>query len=394
MDAQHRHARPRRAWRGGALCLALIASVLSANLATAASKSSAATLSAEQLRVQRANIAVSAQLAPTIAALAARVRAADPYYFSANTFNIGTSDCFRCAAGPALSSAVYAGTSGNKVVLARVVSYFDQAIARNQAANGSFAPKSSSPDIETTMFANALGATYLVLGARLNAAHRTAWRLSVVRAADFLVKNKNLSWYTNGNIVLANALTMALAFKLSGQVKYKTLTAQATQFALAPPQVRWKGQGLKYTKLGTRADGADSAGYLTETGKTTGFDADYTQVQLDVTTWWFLLTGDRTALRLTNILFNGLRSRINLTNWHLDTSGGTRHPQTNRWIWFNSSALVVLARRAGRTDLAPYVASQSRNVVSSYLFAETRVNNAEAWGFGSQLAPTMMTLSR
>ncbi|MCW2540593.1 MAG: hypothetical protein JWN95_2318 [Frankiales bacterium] len=322
--------------------------------------------------------------------------ATDPYYFASPEWYTGTDVCFRCTTGPALTAAVTAALSGDAGQLAVVEAYFDNVVANHQAANGSFGPypvAEGGPDIATTTIANALGEAWFVLGDRLDATRKAAWATGITRAADFLVANKNLAWYTNGNIVLANMLTMALAYKVSGDPKYQTLTQQALDFALSPPQARWPGYGLVYTTVPTQADGSDGAGFLTESGAGgLGYDADYTQAQVDVTSWWYLVTGDPTALRLTNLLVNTLLPRVNKTTWALNTSGGSRHTTENRYIGFTTSALMVLATKGGRTDLVPYVASQSATQQSFFRSGLTFANPTLSFYYGSQYAPSLWAM--
>jgi hypothetical protein len=318
--------------------------------ARAAISAAAAAQTAANAAATQAESASTAGAYPTIAAgtalmsvlgstadgLIGRSGTTDPYYFSSPDWYIASDDCYRCTTGPALTAAVTAAITGDPVQLATVEAYFDNVVATHQAANGSFGPYPAAeggPDIATTTIANALGEAWFVLGDRLDATRKAAWANGVTRAADFLVANRNLAWYTNGNIVLANTLTMALAYKVSGNAKYQALTQQALDFALNPPQARWPGYGLVYTTVPTQDDGSDGAGYLTESGAGgVGFDADYTQAQVDVTSWWYLVTGDATAKRLTNLLVNSLLPRVNTTTWALNTSGGSRHTTENRYI--------------------------------------------------------------
>ena len=85
-------------------------------------------------------------------------------------------------------------------------------------------------------FASELGRSYLALGSALAPAARAEWRGALRRAADFLIANGNLTWYTNGNIVLGNVEIMALAYRVTGQLRYHAAYLRAFAFAISPPQ--------------------------------------------------------------------------------------------------------------------------------------------------------------
>jgi hypothetical protein len=203
----------------------------------------------------------------------------------------------------------------------------------------------------------------------------------VAGAADFLIRNKNLAWYTNGNIVIGNALTMALAFRLTGNSKYSTAYQTALTFAVSPPQSRWPGRGLIYTVRGSRADGLDSKGYFTEEGYgRVGFDAEYTQVQLDHLAALYLVTNDTRVRTYLNVLHNQLDGRVNKVTWLLDTSGGTRHPMMGRTFPYDTGSLSVLANVGGRTALQTHLAGQSAMYSKAFASGEgDRLRAAFGW---------------
>jgi hypothetical protein len=242
--------------------------------------------------------------------------------------------------------------------LALAVRSFNLLIADQSQPNGALHSVPSGADIDTMFFAANLGVATLLLGEELNAPTRAAWTKAVVGAAQFLIDNGNLTFYTNGNIVVGNTLVEALAFKLDGSSKYQQAYRSALDFAVDPGTTQFKGRGFVVTRAGAAADGSDGAGYFTETGATsTGFDPDYTMLQSEQLARLYLVTEDPAVLRLLNMVTNALLPRVNRTDWMMDGSGGTRHdykiPEP-----FDSSAVVVLGYRGGRTDLRPLAASE------------------------------------
>jgi hypothetical protein len=307
----------------------------------------------------------------------------------------GQDDCFRCNIGPGVAAAAVAASTGDRLALGLAVLTFDHAIAAHRQADGSFGPPSggeTSDDIQTMMFANELGTALIALTPQLDPGRIQAWTSALTGAADFLIRNGNLSWYTNGNIVLGNALTMALAERLTGDPKYGAAYDQALAFALTPDQQFWPGYGLVSTATPNRPDGRDGAGYLTENGGSgPGYDAELTSAQADVATQLFLVNGDPRALRLMNLFMNQIRPRIDTTAWTLDTSGGTRHPQPGRSVGFNSPVLAVLAWQGGRGDLAPLVSSQIAMIDHNFRGALTYTNAGMYFNFGTEPAILLLT---
>jgi hypothetical protein len=332
-----------------------------------------------------------------LASLMNKTDAADPRYYAGGVFYDGSATCFRCTLGPGVEAAVFGKTRAWQGYINPAIISFDTAIAQHQLSNGAFAVTTggTANEIETAMFAAELAETYLVLGTSLDQTRRTKWAASLTRAVDYLAKNGNLTWYTNGNINILETVLMALTAKITGSATYQAYYTQSLDFTVSPSQVLWPGYGLTYTQVPTKSDGSDGSAYFNESasGGIPGFDADYTQMQLDATSWWYLLTGDPAALRLTNLLFNQLMMRVNTTKWTLDTSGGTRHPEAVRTIGFFSSALAVLALRGGRTDLAGYVDSQLAATMTGYKNLLSIVNPAGSYGFGSQFAPALLVTS-
>jgi hypothetical protein len=330
-------------------------------------------------------------LADSVDSLATQSGPSDPRSFTGGVWVSGQDDCFRCSIGPGLAAAAVAASTGDRLPLGLAILTFDHAIAAHRQPDGSFGPPGGSEtgvDIQTMMFANELGTALIVLTPQLDPRRIQAWTSALTRAADFLIRNNNLSWYTNGNIVLGNALTMALAYRLTGNPAYQAAYEQALAFAITPDPQLWGGHGLVYTATPIRSDGADGAGYLTESG---GYDPEDTASQADVATRLYWVNGEQRALRLMNLFMNQIRPRIDTTAWTLDTSGGTRHPQPNRFVGFNSPVLAVLAWQGGRGDLAPLVSSQIASIDHNFRGALTYSSAGMYFNFGSE--PTSLLLA-
>ena len=335
-------------------------------------------------------------LSHSVAELSTRSGPSDPRYFQGGVWVSGQDDCFRCNVGPGLAAAALAGASGDTRAFTLATQTFDHAIAAHRQPDGSFGPPAAGeggPSIQTMMFANELGTALVVLKSQLDAARIRTWTVALTGAADYLIHNKDLSFYANGNIALGNAVVMAFAYRVSGQAGYRTAYERALSFALEPDQKRWAGYGLTYSKTPTRADGADGAGYLGESaGGAPGFDPEYTVLQADVATRLFWITQDPRALRLMNLFMNQLLPRIDTTAWTLDASNGSRHPEANRSVGFNSPVLAVLAWKGGRSDLAPLVGSQLATINSNFRGALTYSNPGMYFDFGSELASLLLAI--
>jgi hypothetical protein len=251
-------------------------------------------------------------------------------------------------------------------------------------------------------FANEIGNALFAMDRRLPADRLARWVGSVRKAADFLIANGDVAWYANGNIALGNAETMELAWIATGDARYRTQYDAAITFALSPPADRWPGRGLVLTKAPTRADGADGRGYLTEeSAGNVGYDPAYTMLQLDVATRLWLRTREQRELRLVNLLANQLLERVDGA-WNLDVSGGTRTP-AGTWP-FTTPALIVMAGRGARPDLAARAQSQWKRIEQetraamvngqhgAYRYIGTQLAVALE-GLGTPLVPTALPLA-
>jgi hypothetical protein len=280
--------------------------------------------------------------------------------------------CWTCnQGGPASAAAtVYKLTGRSRPDLLRKSERtIDIAISAHQRAGGVFRPPpgdTQSPDIATMFFGVEEGNTYMALSRVLDPARRARWRSSLAAAASYLIRNGNVTWYANGNINLGNIELLYLAWRATGNATFHAAYERAWSFALSPPQNRWPGCGLVVVTAPRRADGSDGAGYLAETGaRGTGFDAEYSSLQLDVASRLYLLSGDPRALRLANLLVNMLLPRVD-SNWMLNTSGGTRHTEPDRKVPLITSAFAVLGLHGGRSDLGPFILPQLKAIEAAY----------------------------
>ena len=107
---------------------------------------------------------------------------------------------------------------------------------------------------------------------------------------------------------------------------------------------------------------------------------------------WFLLTGNPTAERLTNLFFNELIPRVRQSDWTLDVSGGTRRAKVGVRYGFYGPALPVLALKGGRADLQPAVESQTLVALREFTGATTYSHSSLSNSFGAELAPTVFVL--
>ncbi|WP_153040519.1 hypothetical protein [Actinoplanes sp. TFC3] len=323
------------------------------------------------------------------------MRAKAPVGVQPGTWN-DSGACWRCDAGPALALASVSALTQDPVRRAEAETILDAELRTHRQTNGSFGTTPAGSDIDTMFFANTLGVSALLLKPSMDAAKYGDWSAAVAKAADFLIANGNLAWYTNGNITIGNALTMALAYRLTGNAKYSKAYETAITFAVSPPQSRWPGRGLVYTTRGVRTDGLDSSGYFTEEGSgKVGWDPEYTMVQMDHLSVLYLMNGDVRVRGYLNVLANQMDSRISKATYFLDTSGGTRRPQMGRLFPFDTGAWSVMANLGGRADLQPYLEGQANMYMKAYASGDgDRLRAAFGWTVASVLMsdPANVTL--
>ncbi len=230
-------------------------------------------------------------------------------------------------------------------------------------------------DITTIQMINLLGQTYLNLESGLDSAHQTAWKNSLRNAADFLVNNKNLIYYINGNIEIAKTSAFYKVWLILGDSKYLTYYDNSYGFMIDPynyeiavfgiTDSRWIGAGLKPTLT-------SSSAFLTEAGVLPwGYDPEYTgTLQLDFAAGLYRLTDDAKYLTLSNqIERQVITNSVNTSTWMLNTNGGTRHNYQNnppRLVPFTTCAMAILSWLGGRSDIDPILNSQLQKVDSDY----------------------------
>jgi hypothetical protein len=344
-----------------ALAFVLTLSTLVAGQAPAAA--------APGMRARSAMTVNDVRLVQLVGAVITNMRTGVPRSAPAGVWsNDGESACFRCDAGLALAMAAAAAAAGNRVQRGIAEQIFDHDITAYQQTNGAFGTTPDGSDLETMFFTVELGTAAILLKPDQTPERHERWVSSVTRAADFLIRNGNLSWYTNGNIAIGNALVMALAARVTGNPLYTAHYRAAITFATAPPQARWPGFGFIYTDSSVRADGLDGKGYFTEGAADAipGFDAEYTMLQIDFLARLYVINREPVVLRMLNMVTNELMTRVNTTTWRLNTSGGTRHPQMNREFPFDTAALAVLANLGNRPYMQRFVPSQTAAYIKAF----------------------------
>ena len=349
--------------------------------------------SAQADTVAAASAAMDTAIPAYLTSLETKTSDKDPRYLEDNVWHDGTPDCFRCAFGPAVLSAQYAvsGASFDEAAMKVAVDTIDLGIADHQRPDGAFIPAATNeggPDIQTLLFANVVAEVYLILGPHLDADHQKRWASSLKRSATWLIRNGNLTWYTNGNLNLALTMNMDLTYKITGSWRFKQAAKKSLAFTLHPPQRRWPGFGLQYSKAPSKADGSDGAAYLAESGgEDPGYDPAYSLFQSNLAAFWYLLTGDKAAERLTNLLYNQMLPRVRKSDWTIDVSGGTRRAAPGVRYRFGTSALVILALKGGRTELRDDVQSQTKIVLDDYRGALDYSHAAYSYNYGAELTP-------
>lgn len=290
----------------------------------------------------------------------------DPRYWRAGSF-IATNgpSCWSCYDTAATAAAVL-GTLGHGDSRLRSVAIdtFTHAIRAYQRPSGVFEPDG----ITTGFIAVELGISYLELRDSLPPGTRALWRTSLSRAADWLIRTGQTTFYINGNVNLRQTEVMWLAWAATGDARFRTAYERAWRFTISPPAARWGTYGLKVTHAPIGREGAGGAGYLAESagGDTPGFDPSYTMAQLDTATELYVVTRDPRYLRLMNLLFNEERPRIHA--FTLNATGGTRKDDE---IPFLSSAPAVFVLTGQRPELRDFWLGQLRRIQREYRGAMT-----------------------
>jgi hypothetical protein len=313
--------------------------------------------------------------------------------YSDGIWNTTDTACWSCdQGGPATAAATDYMLTGrsNPNLLTEAERTINNAIATRQQPDGSFIGPpgdTQSASVATMFFGVEEGNTYLDLSPILDPATRARWQASLASAASYLVDSGNLYWYTNGNINLGDTELFYLAWQATGDPTFESDYEDSWSFTSSPPAATWPGQGLIITKQPTAADGSDGAGYLTETGAGgTGFDPEYTALQLDVASRMYLLSGDQRWLWLTNLLVNQLLPLIDTTDWMLNASNGTRHTESDYNVNLITSAFVVLGLYGGRTDLVPDILPDLQQLASTYSQSWTDYSNVYRRALGNDVS--------
>jgi len=332
----------------------------------------------------------------SIAALSTRSGPADQQYFAGGVWHSADSSCWYCQVGPGTAAAVMWRASGGRNARLRQLALvtFDTAIADHRNGNGSFGAPADSPDIESMMFGVELGTALVELRPTLGQRRLRRWTAALSGAANYLIENGNLRWYTNGNINLGNTELFYLAWRVTRKARFKAAYNQSWRFTLDPPQGRWPGFGLRLlpptSVIASGAKVVGRAGYLAESGGSApGFDPEYTELQLDVATRLYVLSDDPRALRLANLLVNALLTRFDPSDWMINGSNGSRHP--GRHVTpLTTPALAVLTMDGKRPDLAKLAVRQFAVINSTYRGDWTYSNVGYYRGYGNEVSVILL----
>jgi hypothetical protein len=289
------------------------------------------------------------------------------HYYSGGVWSTVGSTCWRCDVAAGVVAAELANRSQSDRRDRQLgIETFDAAISHHRQSDGSFGPglggEGNNNQISTVLMTNFLSLGYLQLHPWLDRGSRSRWLHAIYGAGVWL--ERVLGFYVNGNVNLDQTLTMYLAWRATGDRRFRADYERSLQFTLHPTGSRWTGFGLQYLKHPNRPDGSDGAGYLAEKGAANpGFDPHYTIVQSDVAATLYAVSRDPRVLSLLNLLTNALLTRTNIRTLVIDTTGGSRRPNASSG-YLESPSLAVLALTGSRTDLLPLLGTQ---------FAEVRV---------------------
>lgn len=328
---------------------------------------------------------------------AQRTDDADTRYFADGEWHSGDTRCWACSAGgPATAAAILWTQGGRRDPFLRqmAIDTVDTAIAQRQRADGSFAGPQGDTQvagIANIFYGVELGTTYLELARSLDAARKARWQRALARSADAAIDADFLEYYVNGNLNLAAAELMYMAWRATGKRRFGKAYEQALAFTLKPAGKRWRGYGLRVTDQPKRADGSDGSGYLTEDGGNgPGYDPEYTILSLDVASRLWLLSGDRRVLRLVNLLHNQISTRMS-NAWRVDVRGGSRSAgKKHDALTFNSPATATLAWAGGRRDLRAAVTPQLTAMLEEFRGAMNYSNVGYYRGLGNELAVVLL----
>jgi hypothetical protein len=297
----------------------------------------------------------------------------------------GDPSCWYCNVGPAVGAAYLAGSQPGMLGVA--VASFNRAIAEQHLENGSFA--GPSPPIVSAAFGTMLGLAYVRVEPDLDAATRSRWQATLAGIADFLISDRDTTWYTNGNINASYAAELYFAWRATGAQKYEEAYDAELQFMVAPVGHLWEGFGLVITQQPTRADGSDGRGFLTE-GSPPGWDPEYSHLQLDFLSALYSASGDPRVLRLLNLILNQELTRVDPSTFSLNALGGTRK---NEQMVFTSAALPLLVVDGKRPDLAPLLPAAFARLSAEYHATLNYSQHNYYRGVALWLAPILLATS-
>ena len=322
-----------------------------------------------------------------------RTAATDPRYYQDGIWYTGDDSCWYCWATAGTAAAVLSREgSGDPAMRQVAIDTINRAIHDRQQPDGSFAAApNNSAGIVTNFFTVEVGVAYFELRDVLDPATSARWANSVKQAVDYMIRNGEPTWYTNGNMNLRLTEDLWLAWQATGDTHYRDLYESEWSFTVAPPQTRWAGFGLQITRAPTRADGADGAGYLAESGGgAPGYDPEYTMVQMNSAAQMYALSRDPRFLRLANLEMNQLLPRVD-SSWTLDATGGSRHSLKEP---FTTSAMAVLVHSGTRPDLAPMLSGQLGRLELEYRGATTYTHPNYYKGLDGWLSTVLIDAGR
>ena len=306
-------------------------------------------------------------------------------YYSEGVWQNGDPSCWYCNAGPAVGAAYLVAVEPAMLPIA--VATFNRAITEYRLPNGSF--MAASPAISSAAFSVELGLAYVRLAPQLDPTTLALWQTTLAGIADFLISDKDVTWYANGNINSSYAAALYFAWRATGAQKYLDAYNAELQFLVAPPGQMWVGFGLTITQQPTQEDGSDGRGFLTE-GSPPGFDPEYSHLQLDFLSALYSASGDPRVLRLLNLILNEELTRTNPSTFILNATGGTRK---NEMMSFTSAALPLLVIDGQRPDLRSLLPAAFARLTAEYKASMEHTDHNDYRGVALWLAPILLATS-
>lgn len=331
--------------------------------------------------------------------------------------------------GPAALCASMYRAQGDAKYLQTCTECFDYALDNLSPQGYYIDPLSTSQTeaLERMLFCANLAWAMFVLGDKLDAARRTRYLNALKQNVEKLESTGDMVWYQNGNwecTKLRFLWPMMVACKSIGDIvgyhRFATMyeraylmltapnTAPAPGFPAGDP--KWNGYGLVVDTAGGWNDWSDYLGHLVEVnagppmpngGLGTSsdgiapfstYDGDYTGLQLEHLSCWFVMTREQRALRILNAVTNKYMdpATTNQTTWIGNFSHGSRHNNPGNGIY--TPALAVLALLGERvitgTLAAPFTDAKvlsEWDIMLSQTMTQTPLGNvpigvARSWG--------------